>query len=584
MLRDSIDVAWLEEFVAGLTHSTGMRIGIYESDGSPLVRSLAPGGGGAGDAAGWPPLAARDRRAALAKASEGTAAVAGRGGGARAIAAVMSAEDAIGFTSASRGASGPGIPNGRADEAGQERTAAFCHWLARVLAFVYRRESRARAMREELSLVGAVANLLTGQEGLQAVLERIARDTARVMQCQAASIRLLNRDTGELELYAVHNLSDHYLGKGRVLRHENPIDEAALRGEMVYVANMQRDARVRFREAARRAGIVSGLITGMIYRGQAVGVLRVYSDYPRDFRRYQQELLRSVATQVAAAILNTELVQQRLRDAEMNRQLALAGEVQSRMIRVAQPRHPRLDVAMVYEPSFRVGGDFCDVLALPDGRVCLAVGDVAGKGIPASLVMASVRAALRATSESTSDLGQIAERLNRQIVGDAHRGEFVTLVLAAVDRDARWMEICNAGHEPVRLVRGRRILVVEGAGGLPLGADEGETYRASRHALRGGDFVLLCTDGVVEANDFEGRLFGRERLRRALAQYARLAPRQILRSIQWDIRRFAGLAEQSDDVTMLGFRVLPAGVDGGCERERAGQAAGASAGEKRRRS
>lgn len=551
MLRDSIDVAWLEEFVAGLTHSTAMRIGIFELDGTPLVRSLSPGGGARDQ--GWPALPTRDRNAALARARDGAAALVRRRGEHRAVAAILAADDAVGFVSAAspRPDRRPAAP--------PERVSAFCHWLARVLAFVYRRESRARALREELSLVGAVANLLTGEESLQTVLDRIARDTACVMQCQAASVRLLNPDTGELELSAVYNLSDDYLGKGRVLRHENPVDEAALRGEMVYVANVQRDPRVRFRDAARRAGIVSGLITGMIYRGRPVGVLRVYSDHPRDFRRYQQELLRSVATQVAAAIVNADLVQQRLRDAEMNRQLALAGEVQSRMIRVAPPRHPRIDVAMVYEPSFRVGGDFCDFLTLPDGRACFAIGDVAGKGIPASLVMASARAALRATAESSSDLGQIVGRLNRQIVSDAHRGEFVTLVLAAVDAEARWMQVCNAGHEPVRRVRRGRIELVESGGGLPLGADEHEVYSTSRHALRGGDFVLLCTDGVVEATDFEGRMFGRERLHRALARYGKLAPRQILRSIHWDIRRFAGLAEQSDDVTMLGFRVLPAG-------------------------
>lgn len=551
MLRDSIDVAWLEEFVAGLTHSTAMRIGIFELDGTPLVRSLSPGGGARDQ--GWPALPTRDRNAALARARDGAAALVRRRGEHRAVAAILAADDAVGFASAA-------TPRpDRRPAAQPERVSAFCHWLARVLAFVYRRESRARALREELSLVGAVANLLTGEESLQTVLDRIARDTACVMQCQAASVRLLNPDTGELELSAVYNLSDDYLGKGRVLRHENPVDEAALRGEMVYVANVQRDPRVRFRDAARRAGIVSGLITGMIYRGRPVGVLRVYSDHPRDFRRYQQELLRSVATQVAAAIVNADLVQQRLRDAEMNRQLALAGEVQSRMIRVAPPRHPRIDVAMVYEPSFRVGGDFCDFLTLPDGRACFAIGDVAGKGIPASLVMASARAALRATAESSSDLGQIVGRLNRQIVSDAHRGEFVTLVLAAVDAEARWMQVCNAGHEPVRRVRRGRIELVESGGGLPLGADEHEVYSTSRHALRGGDFVLLCTDGVVEATDFEGRMFGRERLHRALARYGKLAPRQILRSIHWDIRRFAGLAEQSDDVTMLGFRVLPAG-------------------------
>lgn len=440
------------------------------------------------------------------------------------------------------------------DRGGQSHAVIMVRWIARMLANRCRREAQMHSVTEELSLIGDIAELLTGAGDLQSVLDRIVAETARVMRCPFSTLRLYDPETDELTIKAAHNLSRGYMQKGPVLRSENPIDDDALNGHIVYVADVSDDPRFRYSRDAQREGMVSVLTAGMRYRGQPVGLIRVYTGRRQRFRRAQRNLLRAVASQAATAIVHARLIAERLRAAETERQLALAGDVQERMIRIPPPEHPVLKTALVFQPSSHVGGDFCDFFTLPDGRLAAVVADVVGKGVPASLLMASVRGALRATAQGCDDLGEILTRLNRHICRETLISEFVTLVLVAVDEAARRLEFCSSGHEPLLLLRDGKVRTIDEAG-LVLGIDPRQTYTASSLKLRPADFVLLCTDGAAEAMNFAGKLFGRKRLRAAVRQYGELEPDQALRNILWDVRRYVGLAEQSDDLTLVGLRV-----------------------------
>jgi sigma-B regulation protein RsbU (phosphoserine phosphatase) len=267
-----------------------------------------------------------------------------------------------------------------------------------------------------------------------------------------------------------------------------------------------------------------------------------------------RDLLRAVAAQAAVAIANARLLKEHMRAAETERQLALAGDVQGRMVRAQPPPHPAVEATLIFEPTSHLAGDFCDFLTLGDGRLAAVVGDVSGKGVPASLLMASVRGALRAHARSCQHLGEILTRLNEHVCLETATSEFVTLMLVAVDDAGRRLHYCNAGHEPLLLLRGGQVQMAA-EGGLVLGLRPDETYQPSALELQPDDFLLLYTDGVIEAMNFEEQLFGRERLFQALASYGHMPPDQALRNILWDVRRFVGLADQSDDLTMVGLRV-----------------------------
>lgn len=534
MLRELIDPILLRNFIEGLGRATGLDVGVYDVRGWLLAASgpaLRPT---------LPPLTALPPPDAPPEPQSLTVE-----GARHFLCEVRNQEKRTGFVLLSEGA--------------EERGRSTAAWTAWVLSQWSRRESRVNRIIEEFSLLGDIAEMLAGERNLQAILDHIVAQTARALNCRFCSLRLLDADTGELTIKAAHNLSERYIQKGPLLRAESPIDEEALRGRVVYIEDLRTDQRARYPEEAQREGIVSGLVAGLLYRGKPVGVIRIYTDAPRRFTRTQTNLLRAVASQAASAIVLAQLLNQRLRDAEIRRQVALAGDVQARMVRTPPPRHPVLETARVFDPSSHVGGDFCDFVHLRGGRLAAVVADVSGKGVPASLLMASVRGALRASAPFCGDLGELLTRLNRHVHQETSDAEFVTLLAIAIDESGRRLGYCNAGHEPLLVLRDGEIQEHGGEGGLVLGFDEDETYAEKSAILRPNDLLLLYTDGAIDAMNFEGQHFGRTRFHEALRQYGGFAPEHALRNILWDIRRFVGLAEQSDDLTLVALRVKPDG-------------------------
>jgi len=573
MLRELLDPAFVEDFTDGLARACGLRVLMYDSQ-RELITASPPTSAYARLVDCLPQTLPMRLEFIRLPADEPPAQVAvyGTRGASYVLAPVYVGQLSAGFIGVGEvrrtaEADGP-VAAGESDAAA--RTAALhalplldevvdarpvraVRWAARLLSEWCRRELRAAGMAEQLALVGDLATLLTGEQDLQPVLDRIVAETARVMKVRFCSLRLYNEQTNELTIKAGYNLSPRYLSKGQIRRSDSPIDDEALSGNVVYVEDAARDPRFQFPEDAQREGIVSVLTTGLHYRGRPVGVMRVYTDRRQVFRRGQRDLLRAVAAQAATASVSARLLEERLRSAETERQLALAGQIQARRFDAPPPQHPCLQTARVFSPSSHVSGDFCDFVTFCDGRFGVVVADVVGKGVPAALLGASLRGALRAGTEACLSLGELFERLNRHVCRETTPSEFVTMLMVALSPDGRVAEYCSAGHEPLLLLRDDVVRPVHDAG-LVLGVEPTERYTAHRLELRPHDFLLLYTDGAIDAVNFADEAFGRPRLHEALRQYGQLEPQQVLRNIMWDIRRFIGLAEQVDDLTMVGLR------------------------------
>lgn len=417
-----------------------------------------------------------------------------------------------------------------------------------------RQDEVLRRRIEELSTVYNITGLLAGTRDIQETLDRIARMVCEVMNVKACSIRLLDEETGLLNIQAVHNLSPEYLNKGPVTVEQNPIDLAALEGEVVYVADAPNDDRTQYREQARKEGIVSGLVCGMIYRGEAVGVLRVYTGRPHHFSPAEQALLRAVASQAAAAIVNTRLLAEAIEAERVAQQLAYAGEVQRRMIPDAPPRLARAEIGAVYRPTFEVGGDFYDFIRLPDDNLGIAIADVSGKGVPASLVMASLRSALRVYANFTYDVDRIIQEVNRHLCCESPIGEFSTVFYGVLTPDGRRLTYCNAGHDPPLLLRRGTLHRLE-TGGMLVGVDPDAAFEREVLPLEPGDVILLYTDGAVDALNFNDESFGRVRLTESFLRHADQPAQRMAKNILWDIRRFRGYADRTDDVTLVTIKI-----------------------------
>jgi serine phosphatase RsbU (regulator of sigma subunit)/ligand-binding sensor protein len=432
---------------------------------------------------------------------------------------------------------------------------SFLQLLANTLTRLCYQQALLREQIGELTLLSETSRLLSSALELDAVLQNIVRTMTLVMRVKASSLRLLNERGDELVIQATYGLSPAYLEKGPVIVAENVNDQAALGGEILTIDNMQTNPQVRYRDEARREGLVSSLAVGLLAKGKPLGTLHIYTGRPHTFTPEEVRLFRSVADQAALTVHNAQLVEEVVTARQRDRELAMAAAVQRRLLPAHAPAIPGYDCYGVTLPSQAVGGDFHDWIELPEGNWGLAVGDVAGKGVPAAILMASVRTALRAQAEHIYALDHIMDHVNRDLVADTEAAEFVTLFYGVLDSRARRLTYATAGHEPPVLVRNGQVRRLT-AGGSLLGIQRDAVYEYEAVELEPGDALVVFTDGACDAANAQGERFGRTRLLESIQRHAVHGARQAVEEIQGDIAQFAGLTPAVDDLTLLVVKVL----------------------------
>jgi sigma-B regulation protein RsbU (phosphoserine phosphatase) len=247
--------------------------------------------------------------------------------------------------------------------------------------------------------------------------------------------------------------------------------------------------------------------------------------------------------------------------AAAERDLRIAREIQTGLLPAdipAQIAGTGLDVHAVLEPALQVGGDLFEVRRLTDGRLLVAVGDVSGKGIPAALFMAVTMTILRSMARQGCGPEQILRELNDELLDQNPRGMFVTLQVMVFDPAARRVTCASAGHHgAVRLSPGRQPRLAFTSSSRVLGLMPSDEVTSETAAFEPGDTVVLFTDGVSEAFDRNGDIFGEERLLACLADLPGRNIRETTLGVLDSVRRFADGAKQSDDITVLSVRCAP---------------------------
>src|SRR5262245_49078490 len=238
-------------------------------------------------------------------------------------------------------------------------------------------------------------------------------------------------------------------------------------------------------------------------------------------------------------------------------ELQIAHEIQMSMVPKIFPPFPdrsEFDIFAILAPAKEVGGDFYDFFFIDDDHLCFAVGDVSGKGIPASLFMALTKTLFKATAGNGGTPGEILARLNTEICRDNESCMFVTLFCAILNIRTGQVDYGNGGHNLPYYLHQNGVRLLEGLGGRVLGLVEQTLYASGRMVLRPGEALLLYTDGVTEAMDSRERLYSDQRLAEFLASNRGSSPRQIVGDLVSDVRSFAGATPQSDDITALALR------------------------------
>lgn len=338
------------------------------------------------------------------------------------------------------------------------------------------------------------------------------------------------------------------------------VQQALDSGQAILSADAARDRRFSSSESLADLQIRSVICAPILdQEGKGLGVIQVSSrDLGQPFTSDDLELLASVTLQCALAVQNANLHESLLAQRDMERELEFATQVQLGFLPNEPPQVAGYEFADYYEPAHRVGGDYFDYIRLPNGNIAVTVGDVAGKGVPAALLMARLHASARYHLLSAATAADALTSLNQEIMSSGLGFRFITLAIAILNPQKHELDIANAGHLPplVRSADRQVISVGQAESGMPLGVSANQSFRQLVVPLQPDDTVLFFTDGVTEAMSPAMQLYGRNRLSETMA-LGPLEVGKLVPAIIDDVEKFFDSVTQRDDLCTVALRRLP---------------------------
>ncbi len=331
--------------------------------------------------------------------------------------------------------------------------------------------------------------------------------------------------------------------------------------EGILSANALEDSRFRASESLSSLRIRSMICAPLISKELGpLGVIQITTNnVGAQFSKDDLDLLISVASQVSLALENSYLYQQALQQRDLERDLEFATQVQLGFLPHTRPKLPGYDFFDYYEPAQRVGGDYFDYIPLLNGKMAVAVADVAGKGVPAALLMARLYSSVRYHLLSQSeDIAAAMSGLNGEISVSGLGHRFITCAIMVIDPAKHELTLVNAGHCPPtrRGPDGKVESIGVKESGMPLGILPEQAFESSKFLLSPGESWLIYTDGVTEAMKSHQQIYGTKRLQ----EYVTKGPAKLddlVKGVIEDVEKFCEGCVQSDDICLVGFQRLP---------------------------
>ena len=315
-------------------------------------------------------------------------------------------------------------------------------------------------------------------------------------------------------------------------------------------------------ETLRAQGLGSLVIGPLHYRQKLLGVLAVARDPSKDpFSETKLELFQAILEQAAFALFNQAIHLAAGEKHALDRDLQIAREIQKILLPSDAPDLQGFEISGLNLPARTLSGDYFDYLPVDDDHLGIAIADVSGKGVPASLIMAMCRSALRSQSRGQLSPAAVLKAVNRQLYPDMKEDMFISMAYVVLNRHTGEALLARAGHDAPLIYRAAGHLVeCLNPKGMAVGIDNGGVFDrfCNDFAFRfsSGDLLLLYTDGLTEALDAEGLEFGVERLTGELLENAKDGAVETLHRLARSVRTFAGNQPQHDDITLIALRKL----------------------------
>jgi sigma-B regulation protein RsbU (phosphoserine phosphatase) len=402
-----------------------------------------------------------------------------------------------------------------------------------------------------LALISKVGITLLASATLNETLEQIVSLVFEAVPADRCLIMMRDEGSSEELRVAVARLRSRAGEVGEIRVSRNVLDEVVIRGKSVLTSDAQHDPRFASGTVVLQ-GVRSVLAVPLGVADKVFGI--IYADSPIAEGRFTEDHLKVLTTLASVAAIrveNNRLIESRLDRERLERELALASEIQQRFQPTAPPIVPGYELQGISFPCYEIGGDYYDFIERDDGRLVIALGDVSGKGTAAALLMSSLHAAVHAQSASHDSLVGTISAVNRYLADNIPSNRFVTLFYAELDPESGALSFLNAGHNPPLIVHAAGTVEQLASGGLPLGIKPDAEYREGRTQLQRGDVLCIYSDGVTEAVSPTGEEFGPTRLYEVVSRNIDASAAGIRDRIESALTKFAQGTSAADDITLV---------------------------------
>jgi len=402
-----------------------------------------------------------------------------------------------------------------------------------------------------LLLLNEIARELTSILNLDELLGRIAELLRRLIDFQMFSILLLDSSGEKLQHRFSLRFNENVHVKQEIPLGRGLVGQAAETRQAILVPDVSKDSRYIQSNPETR----SELAVPLVYKDKVIGVLDLEHTRRGFFTDDHRRTMMTLAAQVAIAIENARLYEEIARqERRLERDLALARELQMRLLPQTLPKLAHLELAAKFSPARAIGGDLYDFIPYSLSRLGIAIGDVSGKGAPAAIYAALVSGILRSHAPIEPGPGEMLSAVNLSLAERRIEAQFVSIIYAVWDDEHRTLLVANSGLPRPVYVHDGKNSVIE-ATGLPLGLFDDASYDEFRFKMKPGDMFVFFSDGILDARSRSGEMFGRGRVEKIIAECAGRSADCVVDSLFKAAAEHSAGVETFDDQTVVAIKV-----------------------------
>jgi phosphoserine phosphatase RsbU/P len=416
-------------------------------------------------------------------------------------------------------------------------------------ARLYTRVSR---QAQTLQVLNEISREFTSILDLESLLERIGTLLRRIIDYQMFSIWIVNEREKVLENRFALRFGERFYPEDRLPLERGLVGVAIAERRLVHAPDVRKDPRYLMFNPETR----SEMAMPLIYKGKVIGILDIEHTRAHFFNEDHERALTTLAAQIAISVENARLYQRvAQQEQRLENDLAMAREVQLRLLPPFKPKHQRAEFSARFLPARTLGGDLYDFVPYDANRTAIVLGDVSGKAAPAALYAALVSGIMR--SEATAHLSpsEMLKTLNDSLQERRVDSQYVTMLYSVWNDDNQTLQISNAGSVQPLFCSEGKVETVK-AEGFPLGMFPNVKYEEFTLSTQPGDSLIFFSDGIADAQNAEGDMFGNERLIAVVQKHQYKSASKIAEAIFNEVGKFQKGIERFDDETVVVLRVL----------------------------